>query len=80
MLSQDSRNVCLTIAAYLNDFLQAEVRVQTKPLLHKCLLYAVDNLQTGLFGSKTISDKLERRRSEKIVKQLKDIYNCRRGS
>lgn len=55
LLSQDSRNVCLTIAAYLNDFFQTEVGVQIEPLPHQCLLYAVGDLLTGLFGNIPLS-------------------------
>lgn len=55
LLSQDSRNVCLTIAAYLNDFFQTEVGVQIEPLPHQCLFYAVGDLLTGLFGNIPLS-------------------------
>lgn len=51
LLSQDSRNVCLTIAADLNDLLQTKVRIQIEPLLYQCFLYAVDYLLTSLFGN-----------------------------
>ena len=51
LLSQDSRNVCLTIAADLNDLLQTKVRIQIETLLYKCLLYTVGDLLASLFGN-----------------------------
>ena len=51
LLSQDSRNVCLTIAADLNDLLQTKVRIQIETLLYQCFFYAVGDLLASLFGN-----------------------------